>query len=325
VSDRTKAAKSFKVKDQGVIEVVFCTLGVIDHDGDVLYKDSFDDGAPVVISAYGHTSARGELPVGKGRIVMSDTEAKMEGRFFLDTTHGADTYATVKALSDDDSLQEWSFALRDVEAHSDTVGGVKANVIDKVRVPEVSPVLEGAGIATRTLLVKSASKTSSTEIETALRNAARERWGDDETSVWTESWDVDESKAVFAVWKDDEAERLVQVSFERDGSTVTLGDDEADVRRAVEFIPKERASARLAEQAKAVLADLRKFCDRAAEVVAMRSVKGKGLSPDTATVVDELDAQLARLREMAGPRPVNVSASADPLRTRIEIMTMEDA
>jgi hypothetical protein len=157
---RRKAMQSVEVKDgdSGQVEAVFATLGVIDHDGDVLTKGAFTDGAPVVISAYGHGSHMGALPIGKGRIVMSDTEARMVGQFFMDTSHGRDAFHTVKNLSGDDSLQEWSFSLRDIESHAEQLDGREANVITRVAVKEVSPVLEGAGIATRTVAAKAGAR-----------------------------------------------------------------------------------------------------------------------------------------------------------------------
>ena len=153
---RRKAMQSVDVKagDSGEVEAVFATLNVVDHDGDVMRKEAFTDGAPVVISAYGHRSHMGELPIGKGRIEMTDTEARMKGQFFLDTTHGRDAFTTIKNLSDDDQLQEWSFSLRDVTSHTEQVEGREANVITAVTVKEVSPVLEGAGIDTHTVVAK---------------------------------------------------------------------------------------------------------------------------------------------------------------------------
>ena len=240
---KQKLVKSVAFKDvgKGEIEAVFATLGVVDHDGDVLTKDAFDDGAPVVISAYGHTSHRGELPLGYGNMVITEDEAKMAGRFLMDTPHGAAAFTTIKALSEA-GLQEWSFSLRNVESHREKVDGQMANVITHVDVKEVSPVLEGAGINTRTIVAK-AVKESAQQLQVMLTNAARTRWGDDETSVWLEDWDPDDGKAIFCVWENDAAERLIQVTFERDGNDLTLGDEETEVARVTQYVPKARTPA----------------------------------------------------------------------------------
>lgn len=149
-----KALSGFEVKDadEGVVEAVFSTFDVVDSDGDITRKGAFDDGAPVLISAYGHTSWQGALPVGKGTIHERGDHAVMSGQFWLDTTQGKDTFAAVKRAED---LQEWSYSLHDVKWSMEEVDGRKVRILEKIRVKEVSPVLMGAGVNTRTLDVKS--------------------------------------------------------------------------------------------------------------------------------------------------------------------------
>ncbi|WP_206700431.1 hypothetical protein, partial [Actinomadura sp. RB99] len=83
--------KSLRVEvkdaDKGEVTAVFSTFDVVDSDRDVTKAGAFEDGAEVVISAYGHTSWSGLLPVGKGVIRTTKTEALLEGSFFLDTAH----------------------------------------------------------------------------------------------------------------------------------------------------------------------------------------------------------------------------------------------
>lgn len=160
---QTKALTRVEIKDadRGEVSAVFSTFDVIDKDGDVTRKGAFTDGAPVVISAYGHGSWHGALPVGKGVIRVSDTEAVMDGRFLMDTTHGRDTFLTVKALSEGDSLQEWSYSLDDIKSSQGEFDGREVRFLERITVKEVSPVLVGAGVDTRTLAVKAADKTFS--------------------------------------------------------------------------------------------------------------------------------------------------------------------
>src|SRR3546814_14819273 len=79
-------------------------MRISDWSSDVCSSDL----APVRISAYGHKSWQGQLPVGKGVIRVKGKRAILEGQFFMTTTHGRDTFETVKALSED-GLQEWSY------------------------------------------------------------------------------------------------------------------------------------------------------------------------------------------------------------------------
>lgn len=148
-----------KDADAGTFAAAFSVFDVIDSDGDVLRKGAFSSGAPVVVSAYGHGSWAGALPVGKGVIRETSSEAIVDGQFFLDTTHGRDAWATVKALAAD-GLQEWSYSLDDIQAERGEVDGKSVRIITKVRVKEVSPVLMGANPLTRTLAVKSGLKFS---------------------------------------------------------------------------------------------------------------------------------------------------------------------
>jgi len=160
-------AVDLSLSEDGSVTVAFATLGDptdqkaedIDKDGDVSLVGSLPVGKEVPISSYAHASwpeRGGRLPVGIGTI----TEGKgkggrnlgiLTGGFFIDTTHGRDTYLTVKGLRD---LQEWSFGY-EVESTKGVWAGVQANLNKRYNVHEVSPVLIGAGNGTQTLAIKS--------------------------------------------------------------------------------------------------------------------------------------------------------------------------
>jgi HK97 family phage prohead protease len=142
-----------KDADKGMVSAVFCTFDVIDHDGDVIAPGAIPDGLAVRISAYNHKSWDGAMPVGKGTIRVTDTEAILEGQFFLGTTAGRDTFELVKQMGD---LQEWSWGFDVLDAEPATVDGRNVRRIKRTAVHEVSPVLLGAGLHTRTLATKSA-------------------------------------------------------------------------------------------------------------------------------------------------------------------------
>ena len=96
-----------KADEEGSFKAVFATLGVVDNDGDVTVAGAFKDSAEVVIGSYGHNMR--ELPIGKGLIRAAQSEAAVEGKFFLDTDRGRQTYQTVKNLG---SLQSGAMSLR---------------------------------------------------------------------------------------------------------------------------------------------------------------------------------------------------------------------
>jgi len=164
-----------KNADRGEVQAVFSTFDVVDFDGDVTKKDAFTSGAAVRISAWGHTSHGAALPVGKGRIRTTPREAILDGRFFLDTAAGRDTFTVVKEMGD---LQEWSYGYEPIKFHFGNFEGRKVRFLEQVRVDEVSPVLRGAGVGTRTLGVKCdscAAKTGPCPEELAELKAIRDK------------------------------------------------------------------------------------------------------------------------------------------------------
>lgn len=163
----TKSAIRVEVKDadKGQVEAVFATFNVIDKDGDVTLPGAFEDGAPVRISAYQHTSWSGALPVGKGVIRQTDTEAILEGQFFLNTTGGRDTFEVVKQLGDQ---QEWSYGYDTLESSFGMQEDRNVQFLKKMKAHEVSPVLLGAGVGTRTLSAKNASTFNEQVVETMV-------------------------------------------------------------------------------------------------------------------------------------------------------------
>lgn len=149
----TKSLSAVQVKDaeKGTVSAVFSTFNVKDSDGDVTLPGAIKDGTEVVISAYGHGWRNGSLPVGKGLIRTTDTEAILEGQFFLDTVAGKDTFTVVKELG---GLGEWSYSLHNVVAKTGQFNGEQVKFLESIHVKEVSPVLLGAGVNTRTLVAK---------------------------------------------------------------------------------------------------------------------------------------------------------------------------
>lgn len=161
------AAAEVKDEAEGVVQAEFATLNVIDLDGDVTLPGAFGE-QRVKLAAWGHNW--GDLPVGKGGISEQGEKAVFDGKFFLDTMAGMEHFKTVRNLG---ALQEWSYGFeikkavrRGAEGFDDMVteqySGPKADDIQrflmKMGVFEVSPVMRGAGIGTRTRVVKEAGE-----------------------------------------------------------------------------------------------------------------------------------------------------------------------
>lgn len=209
-----------KSADKGQVSAVFATFNVKDKDGDVTLPGAFQNGAEVIISSYQHTSWGGALPVGKGTIRTTRTEAIVDAQFFMDTTAGRDTFQVIKALG---PRQQWSYGFDTLEADRGTFKGEDVQFLKKMLVHEVSPVLVGAGVNTRTLAAKAAENGNHTEeaVVTAYNAAIRPH----ETRVTTKRWDglavaqaipsdatIDDLRAIHA-YVDPDADPTLKASY----------------------------------------------------------------------------------------------------------------
>ena len=145
------APGEMKLDEAGHIVAAFAQLNVVDSDNDVTLPGAFPS-KDVPMSAYGHTSWEGALPVGMGTISEKGDWAVFEGDFFMATTHGHDAYATVKGLG---PLAEYSYGYDVLDSTSGTHDGQPVRELRSLDVFEVSPVLKGAGVGTHTLAIKS--------------------------------------------------------------------------------------------------------------------------------------------------------------------------
>ncbi len=153
----------------GEFRAVFSTLNVKDLDGDVTLPGAFTDGEAVRISYWGHRWA--DPPVGIGVIHADEKEAWVDGKFFLDTEAGRETYQTVKNLG---ALQEWSYGFDISDFSFGKFEGEEVRFLRKLKVHEVSPVLLGAGIDTRTTAIKEGRRNSNSDLSQiqAIHDAA---------------------------------------------------------------------------------------------------------------------------------------------------------
>lgn len=180
MSERKQCTQvELKDAEHGAVRAVFSTFKAIDADGDVTMPGAFDDGANVRISAYGHSSWHGELPVGRGKIKVEDDRAVLEGKFFTSTLRGKETFETIKQMGD---LQEWSYGYDVVESEDGEFEGQPVRFLKKLKVHEVSPVLLGAGVGTQTISIK-ALKQEGFEVQTLIFPKAR--W---ESAAAAQAW-----------------------------------------------------------------------------------------------------------------------------------------
>ncbi len=134
--------------EPGSVTAVFSTFDVVDSDDDIVLASAFTHGQAVPMT-WAH---RWDMPVGKGQILVEETQAVFDGAFFIDTDTGLEAYRTVKAMG---ALQEWSWGFRVLDAVYEERDQKYIRIIKRAEVFEVSPVLVGAGVGTYTRDIKS--------------------------------------------------------------------------------------------------------------------------------------------------------------------------
>ena len=167
---------------EGIVEAYVNSMGVIDHDGEIIELGAFDQsiqkGGQSV--AWFHDQS---APVGKVidaapiQLSQDGETARQQGRlkavmqFNLNTQRGREAFADVEF----GSVKDWAVGFRALEDDLEQLdGGENVRVIKNLDWVEVSPVLRGASPDTQTITAKSVSDTtpdepgvaSDTEIET---------------------------------------------------------------------------------------------------------------------------------------------------------------
>lgn len=142
-----------KADKPGDVVATFSRFNVIDSDDDVTLPGAFEAGAPVrILPAHNWQT----YMIGKGAIKVDSEVARMDGSFFLNTSQGRDWYESIKADHASNPMQEWSYGFDILEASFGKFGDPPRDVrfLNRLKVHEVSPVTLGAGVDTRTDLIK---------------------------------------------------------------------------------------------------------------------------------------------------------------------------
>jgi hypothetical protein len=169
----------FELKDsvRGEVEAVFASVGsgVVDLDGDTYAPGAIRSADSLPVSAWNHGSSvlGGPLPVGSAKVRSTGNEAIADISYWLDQVEGRAAFEAVRRLG---AAAEWSWSLDIVDAETVTLAdGRKARQINDVVPLEVSPVMQGAGIGTRTLTTRSAPDMAARELVRWARGAHERR------------------------------------------------------------------------------------------------------------------------------------------------------
>ena len=312
----SKRLARVEIKDaaKGEVEAVFATLDVIDKDGDVTNKGAFSEGAPVSISAFGHKSWEGQLPVGKGTIHEVGNEAVFKGRFFLNTTGGRDTFEVVKEMAEENGPgMEWSYGFHVEDSERGEREGKSVRFLKQLKVMEVSPVMEGAGVGTRVTGIKDAAdydawlkRTFSAEQRRAMSDNGK-AMPDGSFPISTEEDLHNAIRAIGRAKNPAAARRHIMSRARAMGHGDLIPDDWKSFNADIEY-------------ATDVVSEIRKGAER---VVALRAEKGKNLSNINMDSLGGLREELRKLDAILDSKDDNTSED-DTEMTQIELALIEE-
>jgi len=297
--------------DQGLIEAVVSTFGVLDADREIVMASAFTDGQALPM-VWAHDWAR---PIGKGIISVQPDRAVFSGRLFLDTTAGLDAFRTMKAMGD---LQQFSWGFGVKRADFVEQDGEQVRRILETEAYEVSPVLVGSNPQTGILAIKSSDakymgggdapdgsyEALSQDLEAAFR-AQRIPAGTDGWCYVLATWGTHFIACLTLSMSDEMTYWDVPYVLSADGA-VTLG-QATEVDEVTTFVPAKAYD----QHAARVESDVRGFLERSRAGSATRAKEGRAISTarrermatvsgSLRTAADEIDAMLT---ETAPPEP----------------------
>ena len=160
---------------EGIVEAYVNSMGVVDHDGEIIEMGAFDQsiqkGGQSVAWFHDQSAPVGKVIDAAPIQLSNDSDnARQQGRlkavmqFNLNTQRGREAFADVEF----GSVKEWSVGFRALEDDLERLdGGENVRVIKNLDWVEVSPVLRGASPDTQTITAKSASDTTPGEPDVA--------------------------------------------------------------------------------------------------------------------------------------------------------------
>lgn len=143
--------KQLDEKGHGV--AVIATLGVVDKDGDVTQAGAF--GEQTVPMVFAHDWK--QPAIGKAKIREANGEALAEFKLNLKTERGKEVYEALRFdLDNPPARQQWSygFTIPQDGTRRGELDGQAVRYLKHLAVHEISPVLLGAGLSTRTVAMK---------------------------------------------------------------------------------------------------------------------------------------------------------------------------
>jgi hypothetical protein len=142
-----------QLDETGSGTLVFSTMNTMDRDGDVTLLGAFGEQVVPMVPAHDWE----QPPIGKASIYEVGNEARADFALNRETKAGENWYEALKFdIEHPPARQQYSYAFDPVMFDFGERNGKRIRFLRKVTVPEISPVLLGAGIDTRTIELRGA-------------------------------------------------------------------------------------------------------------------------------------------------------------------------
>lgn len=155
---QTKSVTIEAMDEAGKGLVRIATLSAVDHDGDTYLPGAFswkDGGGQWCSILPAHN--RSKAPLGKARVYEEGDSALAETHFNLAIPEAKSWHSAIMFdLAQGKSVQEYSYGFDLLDFEYQQRDGERVRLFKRVDVHEISPVLQGAGVGTGTLTMKSA-------------------------------------------------------------------------------------------------------------------------------------------------------------------------
>lgn len=335
-----KERKNFRgewkqIGDEGSFEAVIATLGTVDRDNDVIASGALtQNGSVPILPAHN----QGSVPLGKATIEERGDEVIAAGRFNLEVAPARDWHAAIKFdLDNPPAVQEYSWGFLPTKFRNEERDGDQVRILEEVDLMEISPVLRGASIGTRTISAKAATARHESETsEATWDGAANQRrlpspvpiaaarrayaWIDEEAVADGEipksggrfvHHFIDADGNVGAASTRACITGIAVLNGARGGTTIPSGDRDgvwqhlAGHLRDADIEPPElratgdEAGLKIADQVRFALWDAEAVVSRVSEMSESRAKRGKHLDNDVVKELVLLGSEIASLVELS--------------------------
>ena len=156
------------IDDAGTGTAQIATLNIEDLDGDVTLPGAFGKQDAKMVPAHDWS----HVPLGKASIHEKGDEVLADFKLNLSIEAARDWHESLKFdIANGPPIQEWSYGFAIEEASFGDFEGHEVRFLKKLKVREISPVLVGAGVGTRTVAIKSAEGPESLKLADHIAQA----------------------------------------------------------------------------------------------------------------------------------------------------------